>query len=146
MNLRNLRFEVDLGEDFAKVFFNEMSGLNQETEVLAYRHSDTPHFSTRKLSALTKPGLITMKNGYVGRSIDLSRWLSLIETKSIQARLIIIRLIDEHAQVMMQWTLTNAFPIKMIAQDLNSEGNEVIIDSIEIGYDQLITSVGNDKS
>jgi len=48
--------------------------------------------------------------------------------------------------VVIQWTLTNAFPIKVMAPDLEAGGNEVPIDSLEIGYDQIITSVGNNKS
>ncbi|HMW40102.1 MAG: phage tail protein [Saprospiraceae bacterium] len=139
-------YEVDFGNDSARMTFKAMNGLNEETRVLEYRQSDSPQFSTQKLTTISKHGHITLKNGVVKNCKDLSIWQSEFKSNPGKTRTFAIRLVDEQARVVIQWTLTNAFPIKVIAPDLEAGGNEVPIDSLEIGYDQIITSVGNNKS
>lgn len=140
------RMEIQFGDTTASMFFEEMTGMNEETKVLEYRQSDSPHFSTQKLTASSIHGHITLKNGVVKNSKDLTDWQAQIRTNPSKTITLVISLVDEQARVLMQWTLTNAIPIKVIAQDLESGGNEVPIDTLEIGYDQIITSVGNNKS
>jgi phage tail-like protein len=38
---------------------------------------------------------------------------------------------------MMVWTLTNAWPTKITGADLNAEGNEVAVESLEIAHEGL---------
>lgn len=56
------RFEVDLG-DLKGVAFQEISGMDVENQVLEYRASNSPDFSTVKMPGLVKYGNITMKRG-----------------------------------------------------------------------------------
>ena len=139
-------FEVDFGDDSDRMFFKELTGLNEETQVLEYRQNDSPKFSAQKLTAIHKHGHITLINGIVGNSKTFSEWQFEFKSNSNKTITLVISLVDEQARVLMQWTLTNAFPVKVIAQDLEAGGNEVPIDTLEIGYDQIITSVGNNKS
>jgi phage tail-like protein len=48
-----------------------------------------------------------------------------------------ISLLDEAGAPTMVWTLTNAWPTKITATDLNAEGNEVAIESIDIAHEGL---------
>lgn len=40
------RFEVDLGTEMKSVAFQEISGMDFETQVIEYRHSNSKLFST----------------------------------------------------------------------------------------------------
>jgi phage tail-like protein len=37
----------------------------------------------------------------------------------------------------MVWTLANAWPTKITSSDLNAEGNEVAVESIEVAHEGL---------
>jgi phage tail-like protein len=40
----------------------------------------------------------------------------------------------------MTWTLANAFPTKITGTDLNADGNEVAVETIEIAHEGLTIS------
>jgi phage tail-like protein len=61
---------------------------------------------------------------------------------TIKRQTIIIKLLDEAGGVTMQWTLSNAWPTKITSTNLNNDGNEVAIDTIEIAHEQLVISNG----
>ncbi|WP_197080606.1 phage tail protein [Methylophilus sp. TWE2] len=48
-----------------------------------------------------------------------------------------ISLLDEAGKPTMVWTLTNAWPTKITATDLQTDGNEVAIESIEVAHEGL---------
>ena len=47
------RFEVDLGTELKGVAFQEVSGMDVENQIIEYRKSNSPLFSTEKM-----PGII----------------------------------------------------------------------------------------
>lgn len=54
----------------------------------------------------------------------------------------LIKLLDEGDNVTMQWSLSNAWPIKMTSTDLKSDGDAVAVDTIEIAHEQLTITNG----
>ena len=56
-------FSVDIGEEFTDLPFQEVSGLDVETEVIEYRHGNSPSHSTIKMPGMMKFGDITLKKG-----------------------------------------------------------------------------------
>jgi phage tail-like protein len=130
------RFEVDLG-DLKGVAFQEISGMDVENQILEYRASNSPDFSTVKMPGLVKYGNITMKRGVFVNDNTFWNWHAEIKMNTIKRRTVIIRLLDETGKVTMQWTLTNAWPTKITSTDLKSEGNEVAIDTIEIAHEKM---------
>lgn len=56
-----LRFEVDLGTGLKGVSFQEVSGMDVESQIIEYRKSNNPLFSTEKMPGLKKHGNVTMK-------------------------------------------------------------------------------------
>ena len=57
------RFEVDFGSELKGVAFQEVSGMDIETQVIAYRASNSKLFSTEKMPGIAKYGNVTMKRG-----------------------------------------------------------------------------------
>ena len=131
------RFEVDLGTELAKVAFQEVSGLESETQVIEYRKSDSKLFSTIKMPGIAKYGNVTMKRGVFVNDNNFWQWMDEIKMNTIKRRTVIIRLLDEAGLPTMTWTLSNAWPTKISGTDLKSDGNEVAVESIEVAFETL---------
>lgn len=136
------RFEVDLGTELTKVAFQEVSGMDVENQIIEYRKSNSPLFSTAKMPGIAKYGNITMKRGVFVNDNTFWNWHNEIITNTIKRRTILIKLLDEKGNVTMQWQLNNAWPTKITSTDLKSDGNEVAVDTIEIAHEQLIITNG----
>lgn len=136
------RFEVDLGTELTKVAFQEISGMDVENQIIEYRASNSPLFSTEKMPGIVKYGNVTMKRGIFVNDNSFWDWHAEIEMNTIKRRTVIIRLLDENGTATMIWTLNNAWPTKITSTDLKSDGNEVAVDTIEIAHEQLIISNG----
>lgn len=135
------RFEVDLGTELKGVVFQEVSGMDVENQVIEYRKSNSPLFSTEKMPSITKYGNITMKRGIFVNDDTFWNWHAEIKMNTIKRRTVLIKLLDENGKVTMQWSLANAWPTKITSTDLKSDGSEVAVDTIEIAHEQL--TIGN---
>ncbi|WP_316784534.1 phage tail protein [Pedobacter frigiditerrae] len=136
------RFEVDLGTELKGVAFQEVSGMDVETQIIEYRKSNSKLFSTEKMPGITKYGNVTMKRGIFVNDNTFWNWHAEIKMNTIKRRTIVIKLLDEAGKITMQWTLSNAWPTKITSTDLKSDGNEVAIDTIEIAHEQLTITNG----
>ncbi|MFT5890103.1 MAG: phage tail-like protein [Dokdonia sp.] len=136
------RFEVDLGSDLTKVAFQEVSGMDVENQIIEYRKSNSPLFSTEKMPGIAKYGNVTMKRGVFVNDNKFWDWHAEIKMNIIKRRTVLIKLLDESGEVTMQWQLNNAWPTKISSTDLKSDGNEVAIDTIEIAHEELVITNG----
>jgi phage tail-like protein len=136
------RFEVDLGPSMTKIAFQEVSGMDVENQVIEYRASNSPLFSTIKMPGIVKYGNVTMKRGIFVNDNTFWNWHQQISMNTIKRVAVIIRLLDEGGKVTMQWTLNNAWPTKITSTDLKSDGNEVAVDTLEIAHEQIIIKNG----
>lgn len=135
-------FEVDFGNELKGVAFQEVSGMNVENQVIDYRKSNSPGFSTEKMPGIHKYGNVTMKRGVFVNDNTFWKWHQQITMNTITRQTVLIKLLDESGKVTMQWTLNNAWPTKITSTDLKSDGNEVAIDTIEIAHEQMTISNG----
>lgn len=140
--LPKFRFEVDLGTELKGVAFQEVSGMDVENQIIEYRKSNSPLFSTEKMPGIVKYGNVTMKRGVFVNDNTFWDWHAQISMNTIKRRTILIKLLDEGGNVTMQWQLENAWPTKITSTDLKSDGNEVAVDTIEIAHEQLTIKNG----
>lgn len=134
-------FSVDWG-DQKNLAFQEVSGLEVETQEVEYRHGNSPVFATIKMPGITKNGTVTMKKGVFAKDNTFWAWYSQIKLNTIKRVPVTIKLLDEKGNPTMTWTLTNAWPKKVSGTDLKSDGNEVAIESIEIAHEGLTVANG----
>lgn len=134
------RFDVDFGTEMKGISFQEVSGMDKEVQVIEYRASNNPLFSTIKMPGIAKYGNVTMKRGIFVGDNTFWNWMNQIKMNTIKRRTVIIRLLNENGKVTMQWSLANAWPTKISSTDLKSDGNEVAVDTIEIAYESLTIS------
>lgn len=134
--LPSFSFQVTWGS-VAKLAFQEVSGLDTETQVIEYRHSNSPAYSTIKMPGIKKFGNITMKKGVFVQDNGFWNWYSQIKMNTIKRIGVVVQLLDESSKPTMTWTLINAWPTKISSPTLKSDGNEVAIQTIEIAHEGL---------
>jgi phage tail-like protein len=131
------KFYFKVEWDKNEMSFQEVSGLDVQSEEIKYRHGNSPVFSVIKMPGMKKYGNITMKKGVFKGDNKFWDWLNQIKLNTIKRVPVTISLLDEAGKATMVWTLTNAWPTKISSTDLKSEGNEVAIESIEIVHEGL---------
>lgn len=131
------KFYFQVKWDSEVMSFQEVSGLDIQSEEIKYRHGDSPEFSVIKMPGLKKFGNVTMKKGIFKSDNKFWDWFNKIKMNTIKRIPVTISLLDETGAPTMVWTLANAWPTKITGTDLKSEGNEVAIESIEIVHEGL---------
>ena len=131
------KFYFEVKWDAEVMSFQEVSGLDTETQAIEYRHGDSPVFSTLKMPGIKKFGNVTMKKGVFKSDNKFWDWYNEIKMNTIKRVPVTISLLDEAGAPTMVWTLENAWPTKISGTDLKAEGNEVAIESIEIAHEGI---------
>jgi len=131
------KFYFQVKWDSQVMRFQEVSGLDIQSEEIKYRHGDSPEFSVIKMPGMKKVGNITMKKGVFKGDNKFWDWFKQIKMNTIKRVPVTISLLDEEGKPTMVWTLTNAWPSKITGTDLKSEGNEVAVETIEIVHEGL---------
>jgi len=134
-------FQVSWGSQ-TKIPFQEVSGLDTETQVIEYRHSNSPAYSTIKMPGIKKFGNVTMKKGVFTKDNAFWDWYKEIAMNTTKRVNVVVELLDEKGVPTMTWTLANAWPTKISSPTLKSDGNEVAIQTIEIAHEGLTISNG----
>jgi phage tail-like protein len=131
------KFHFQVKWDANVMSFQEVSGLDIQSEEIKYRHGDSPEFSVVKMPGLKKVGNVTMKKGIFKGDNKFWDWFKEIKMNTIKRLPVTISLLDEAGAPTMTWTLANAWPSKITGTDMKAEGNEVAIESIEIVHEGL---------
>jgi phage tail-like protein len=131
---KNFPFRVEI-EGLVSAGFTEVSGLSAEAEVIEYREGAdmTP---ARKLPGLTKYENVTLKRG-ITDSRELFEWWTTVVNGKVQRRSVAITLLDDDGTEVLRWVLHEAWIAKIEFGDLEAEGNDVAIESIELAHERL---------
>jgi len=135
-------FKVDLGSQDSTVSFQEVSGLDTETQPIEYRHGDSKQFSTIKMPGIAKTGNVTLKKGVFVKDNNFWNWYNAIKMNTIKRETVTIQLLDESGSPTMTWTLSNAWPTKITGTDLKSDANEVAVETLELSHEGLTIKNG----
>lgn len=131
-------FTVKLGSQDNTVSFQEISGLETETQPIEYRHGDNKVFSTIKMPGIAKTGNVTLKKGVFVKDNNFFKWYDAIKMNTIKRETVVIQLLDEKGAPTMTWTLSNAWPTKISSPDLKSDANEVAIETMELAHEGVV--------
>jgi phage tail-like protein len=129
-------FSVDIG-DQTDIAFQEVSGLDIDTDVIEYRHGNSKNHSTIKMPGLKKYGDITMKKGVFTKDNRFYDWIKEISLNTYKRLTVVVRLMDEDGNAKMTWTLTNAWPKQVTSTDMNSQSSEAAIETIVFVHEGL---------
>ena len=136
------KFHFNVKWDAEQLSFQEVSGLDTESQMIEYRHGEINDYGTINMPGMIKVGNVTMKKGVFKSDNNFWDWYNQIKMNTIKRIPITISLLDENGAATMVWKLNNAWPTKITATDLKSDGNEVAIESIEIVHEGITIENG----
>lgn len=136
------KFYFQVKWDSAEMQFQEVSGLDAESQPIEYRAGNSKQFSPIKMPGLKKFGDVTMKKGVFKGDNKLFDWFKEINMNTIKRKPVTVSLLDESGNPTMVWTLANAFPSKVTGTDLKANGNEVAVETIVIVHEGLTVTNG----
>jgi len=126
------RFTVSVGDE--SMAFSEASGLDIGVDPITYKDG------LRKIHMPGQPTDvdISLKRGLVRKKSQLYDWINETSLNLINKRDITISLTDETAsEILVTWTVTNAFPKKLSGPSFNGSSNEVSIETLELRADKV---------
>tara|TARA_B100001113_G_C21051888_1_gene597176 strand:- start:486 stop:959 length:474 start_codon:yes stop_codon:yes gene_type:complete len=129
-------FSVDIGS-FTDLPFMEVTGLEIETEVVEYRHGNSPRFSNIKMPGMMKHGNVTLKKGMFNQDNQFFLWINSINLNTYTRDTVVIRLLNETGTAEFTWTLNNAFPVQINSTDMSSSASEAAVESIVFAFESI---------
>ena len=133
--LPKFHYQVQWGG--SRLGFTEVTGLTVENELIEYREGNSPEYSKIKMPGMHKFSNLTLKRGTLAGDSDFYKWVNEISLTKVTRRDIVISLLNETHAPVMTWRAKQAFPVKLQASDMKSDGNEVAIETIELAHEGL---------
>jgi phage tail-like protein len=128
-------FQVEWGG--TRIGFTEVSGLTIELQTIDYREGSSLEYHVSKMPGIPQYSNITLKRGVFRADNEFFNWLNTVKKNNIERRDLTISLLNEEHEPVMVWKVKEAFPSKVEGPTLNSTGNEVAIETIELCHEGL---------
>ena len=132
-----VRFQFQVKWDSTELIFQEVTGLNAETQIIEYRGGNSKAYAPVKMPGIQKFGNVTLKKGMFKGDTALWKQFTTVKMNTYKRSTIVISLLDESNAVAMSWNLTNAFPSKITITDMKADANEAAVESMEIAHEGL---------
>ncbi len=129
-------FQVEWGG--TRIGFTEVSGLTVELQTIDYREGSSLEYQVTKMSGIPQYSNITLKRGIYRADNEFFQWLNTVKMNNIDRRELTISLLDEEHNPVMVWKVKEAWPCKVEGPSLNSTGNEVAVESIDLCHEGLM--------
>jgi phage tail-like protein len=141
------RFQVDLGPDGPntndfKAGFQEVAGLGMEVHVAEYRAGNDLENAPLKITGLSKYNDVTLKRGVIADITTLYAWWDNVRNGSQdELRTVRIQLMDDTGKnVVQQWALINARPIKYTAPAFNGKATDVAVEELVLSPEKVVVT------
>jgi len=132
--LLGVRFRVEV-DGIAAAAFSEVTLGAISTDVVEYREGSDPA-QVRKLAGLTRFGNVVLRRG-MSRSLDLVHWHRQVVNGDVRnaRRNVVVQ--DETGADVSRFAITDAWPCKFEAITLKANGNEVMIEALELANEGI---------
>jgi phage tail-like protein len=128
------RFFIEI-EGIIEGGFNEISGLQVETEYEEYSEGGLNEYTHRFPKKIKHPPLV-FKRGIV-KSNELWLWYQGFRTGKIKRKGGSIFLLHPDGNVLGEWSFIGAYPVKWIGPTLSASKSEIAIETLEIIHNGL---------
>ena len=134
--LGNFRFRLEI-DGLQVAGFSEVAIGATSIDVIEYREGSDPAH-VRKLPGLRKFANVLLKRG-VTDSMELYGWYQQILQGqiAIARRRVVIIVVDDAGADQARFVVSEAWPAKYEAGDLNAKGNEVFIETLELANEGI---------
>ncbi len=128
-------FQVEWGG--TRIGFTEVSGLTVELQPIDYREGHTTEYQVTKMPGIPQYSPISLKRGMFKADNEFFQWLNTVKLNTIDRRDLTISLLNEDHAPITVWKVKDAWPSKVEGPSLNSTGNEVAVETIELQHEGL---------
>jgi phage tail-like protein len=122
------------------VSFQSVSGLDVTLETESVKEGGNNLF-THVLPVRRKAGPLVLKRGLVSPDQSvLTQWMQGVFGNDVfqPMDVVTIALLDETHQTLLAWAVDNVWPTSWKMGELNSMQGEILIETLELNYNQLI--------
>lgn len=133
-----VHFPVSTGDN-VDVGFQSITGLDSTIETENINEGGVNHF-THAVPVRRKYGPLVLKRGLLSQGSPLTGYIKgCFDNETIAPmQTVLIELLDETNQPMLNWTASNVWPLSWKVGELNAMQGEVLIETLELNYNQLI--------
>jgi phage tail-like protein len=133
---RSFCFALAFEDSDIDASFQEISGLKTELTTEEVEEGGVNRF-VHRLPLRTKYSNLIMKRGVVRTKSPLADWLDIgfagnFAATLVDPRTIVVMLLDMWRRPIVAWTLFGAYPVSWDHSALNSTGNDLLIETIEL--------------
>jgi phage tail-like protein len=128
----NFNFLVEL-DGITRAAFQEVSGFDSTIDVIEHREGGD-NTTPRKLPGMTKHSNIVLKWGMTDDT-ELYEWHRDAVKGTVNRKNGSIVLLNRAGQEVARWNFVNAWPTKWDGPDLNAEGTDVAIETLELAHE-----------
>ncbi len=121
---------------------HEVTGLEQESEILEYRFGSSVSFVTMKRQGLLKTSRLVIKKAVFSGDNMLAEIWNESDNKGYNSHSnnvmnLLVRLLDENGETVMSWKVNAAVPCKFSGGDYQAQTNEVSMETIEFVHEGI---------
>jgi len=116
--------------------FSEVSGLEIEQEMIAYRNGNERRTSPRLIPGLVKYAPLVLKRGVTG-STELWEWMQRCVAGDCDRASGQIKLLNEQRDVVMTWRFRDAVPQRLTGPVLDANSSGLAIEALELVHQGL---------
>ncbi|MAV78906.1 MAG: phage tail protein [Flavobacteriaceae bacterium] len=127
-------FSVDIGS-FTDLPFMEVNGLDIGTDLIEYRHGNSPSHTPIKMPGLGTASDVTLKKGVFLDDNQFYDWISQINLNTFERFDVVVRLLDETGSPRITWNLNNCFPLKITPAEMNSQESGTAIETLVLAHE-----------
>lgn len=128
----NYNFLVEI-DGITRAAFQDCTGFDSTIDVIEHREGGE-NTTLRKLPGMTKYSNIVLKRGITDDQ-ELYKWHREAIKGNLDRRNGSIVLLDRAGQEVSRWNFVRAWPSKWDGPDLNAEGNDVAVETLELAHE-----------
>jgi phage tail-like protein len=135
-----VQFPFDPSGNTIDVSFQSVTGLDSTLETEPVREGGENRF-THIIPLRRKFGPLVLKRGLLGpKESKLTQQLQQVFANDVfkPFDVVTIHLLDETHQSLLYWSVNNAWPVSWKITELNAMQGEVLVETLELNYNQLI--------
>lgn len=133
----NFLVELEAGQGQEVIAgFAEVSGLSAEITLAEYRAGNAAVNYVTKVPGIHKSGDITLKRGVIGAT-NIWEWIQQARTANpdVKRNVVIKMLSEDRSEVVVEWKLRGAMPIKWTGPTLTAKGGG------DVAMEELVLAV-----
>lgn len=140
------RFYFRVTVDGTQLSVQEVTGLETTNKVIEYRHCDAEEFIVTKRIGMTETSTLKLEKGlFTDDSFMLDKFGQTWDKDYMSTTAgrfdVLVELLDELGDAIYVWNFHNCIITKLAHNGLKSDASEASMESLEIAYDKMVTSL-----